>query len=339
MATGNIAAPRSEAKGPGFWQRTRDYRTAYMYVLPAGIVMTVITLYPLLFQVYMSFTDYGLQNLRRNSAPANWVGFDNFTNIVTGDTLTNLIPNWDFFRILTFNLWWALSNVVIHVILGVLIAVLLNIEGLWFKRIYRAIYILPVVIPSIIIATVWKKIFDSTDGPINNVMAGIFGIFGVPASTFQIPWLDNNQPIYGPLPLAYFALLTANIWLGWPLNSVVATGALQSIPKDLYEAAVVDGATGRQQFFSITVPMLRAPMLPFAIFGFITTFNLFALSYFMSEGNPYGKTELLVTQAYKLVNVNKLFGLAAAFSIYMFFILLILTLLTNKLAKFTASAD
>jgi arabinogalactan oligomer/maltooligosaccharide transport system permease protein len=141
------------------------------------------------------------------------------------------------------------------------------------------------------------------------------------------------------LPLAYFALLTANIWLGWPLNSVVATGALQSIPKDLYEAATVDGATGRQQFFNVTVPMLRPAMLPFAIFGFITTFNLFHLSFFMSEGRPYGRTELLVTQAYRLVNDNKLYGVAAAFAIYMFFILLILTLITNKLAKFTASAD
>jgi arabinogalactan oligomer/maltooligosaccharide transport system permease protein len=339
MATGNIAAAPSAEKRPSFWQRTKDHRTAYMYILPAGIVMSIITLYPLLFQVYMSFTNFGLGNLKRNSDPATFVGIDNYVNILTGDTLKNVISNFDFLRLLTFNLWWAVSNVTIHVVLGVLIAVLLNVEGLWFKKIYRAVYILPVVIPAIIIGTVWKKIFDTTDGPINNVLRSILGIFGIPDASFNIPWLDNAQPDIGPLPLAYFALLTANIWLGWPLNSVVATGALQSIPKDLYEAATVDGATGRQQFFNVTVPMLRPAMLPFAIFGFITTFNLFHLSFFMSEGRPYGRTELLVTQAYRLVNDNKLYGVAAAFAIYMFFILLILTLITNKLAKFTASAD
>jgi arabinogalactan oligomer/maltooligosaccharide transport system permease protein len=343
MSTGKVAAAPTTENRPSFWQRTRDTRTAYMYILPAGIVMSLITLFPLGFQVYMSFTDYGLQNLRYDAPAPNFVGLDNYINILTGDKIVTRIPTFNFFYMLVFNIWWALSNVIFHVVLGVLIAVLLNVEGLWFKRIYRAIYILPVVIPAIIIGTVWRKIFDTDSGPFNHLLTNIVSFFWAPfggINYLSIPWLDNSQPVYlEVLPLAYFALLIANIWLGWPLNSVVATGALQSIPKDLYEAATVDGASPRQAFFNITVPQLRVAMIPFAVYGFITTFNLFHLSYFMSEGRPFGKTELLVTQAFKLVNGFQLYSVAAAFSIYMFFILLVITLITNRITKATAIAD
>ena len=325
---------------PSLWRRMTEARTAYLYLLPALIVLAIITVYPLGFQVWMSFTDYGLKNLRVTAPPPNYVGFNNYLSILQNDLA---IPNFDFWRILSFNLIWAVTNVVIHVILGVLIAVLLNTEGLWFKRIYRAIYVLPVVIPSLIIATVWRNMFDEQSGPINQMLRLLGGVVGLPASNFDIPWLEQyaKDPFpWAPiLPLAFFAMLIANSWLGWPLNAVVATGALQSIPKDLYGAAKIDGASSLQQFLKITVPLLRPAMLPFAILGFITTFNLFYLSYFLSGGGPFGRTELLVTQAYRLVNEQKLYGVAAAFAIFEFFILLGLSLLVNRMAKATASYD
>ncbi len=103
------------------------------------------------------------------------------------------------------------------------------------------------VIPPIIVATVWRNMFDPDHGAINFLLHGTIGVlFKLPPDAFNIDWLNQPNPIIsvGPLilPLAYFGLLTANVWLGWPLNSVVATGALQSIPNDLYEAAEMDGA-------------------------------------------------------------------------------------------------
>jgi arabinogalactan oligomer/maltooligosaccharide transport system permease protein len=183
--------------------------------------------------------------------------------------------------------------------------------------------------------------FDAENGAINNLLMVIGGYFSIPPETFQINWLrDANDPIpFIPLPLAYFALLTANTWLGWPLNSVVATGALQSIPGELYEAADIDGASWWQKFRTVTITYLRPAMIPYAIYGFVVTFNLFYLSYFMSAGQPLGRTELLVTQAFRLVNEQRLYGVAAAFAIFMFFILLVITLITNRLAKATASFD
>jgi arabinogalactan oligomer/maltooligosaccharide transport system permease protein len=314
---------------------TPDARTALLYLLPAFLVMGIITFYPLLFQTWMSFTDFQLKNLS-GKVPPNVVGLDNYAQIVQSQLN---IPNFEFIRMLFFNLFWALSNVVIHVILGVAIALLLNVPGLRFKRFYRSIFILPVIIPPIIVATVWRNMFDEENGAVNMILATIGALFKIPPDAFNIDWLGQvNDPIWFiPLPLAYFALLTANSWLGWPLNAVVATGALQSIPPDLYEAADVDGASSWQKFKVVTLPFLRPAMIPYAIYGFVVTFNLFYLSFFMSGGGPFGRTELFVTQAYKLVNDFQLYGVAAAFSVLMFFILLAITLVTNRMAKATAS--
>lgn len=320
-------APSRSHRGEG--------RTAFLYLLPAFIVMAIITFYPLVYQTWMSFTDFGIKNLRVGAPLPNIVGLDNYIKIFSNQI--SGIPNFDFWRILAFNLFWALSNVIIHVILGVAIALLLNNPGLIGRRIYRAIFILPVVIPPIIVATVWRNMFDQNNGAVNFAIAAVLG--QKPGSV-NIAWLTdpgNPIPFFPLLPLSYFALLAANTWLGWPLNSVVATGALQSIPSDLYEAAEMDGAGWWQRFKVVTLPFLRPAMLPYAIYGFVVTFNLFYLSYFMSNGGPFGRTELLVTQAFRLVNEQRLYGIAAAFSVVMFFILLGLTLITNRLAKATAS--
>lgn len=329
-----VAAPRRSWR-----QRSQTTRTAYLFLLPALLVMAIITFYPLVFQIWMAFTDFQLKNLRPGSPGPNLVGLQNFTRILDSNIV---IPNFDFLRILTFNLFWAFSNVIIHVVLGVAIALVLNVDGLKFKRIWRAVYILPIAIPPIIVATVWRNMFDPQYGAVNQAINGTIGVlFKLPP--FQLDWLNQPNPILAVgsliLPLAFFALLTANIWLGWPLNSVVATGALQSIPRDLYEAAEMDGAGYIDRLKTVTLPFLRPAMLPFAIYGFVVTFNLFTLSYFMSGGGPFGQTELLVTIGYRLVQEQHLYAVAAAFAIFQFFILLVITLVTNKLARATASFD
>ncbi len=323
----------------------RSSRIAYLYLVPALLVMLVITMYPLAFQVWMSFTDMQLihLNLRLGKTP-DFVGIQNYIDVIASQLA---IPNYNFLRIVIYNLWWALTNVAIHLVLGVAIALLLNVKGLKFRKFYRALFILPVVIPPIIVATVWANMFDAQNGAINLLIGGLGKFLGMPAETFQVDWLRQvKSPIDwllpswdgGPnlsLPLAFYAMLATNTWLGWPLNSVVATGALQSIPHELYEAAEIDGATPRQKFRHITLAYLRPAMIPYAIYGFVITFNLFFLAYFMSAGGPAGRTELLVTQAYRLANEQRLYGVAAAFAVIMFFILLAITLVANRLTKAT----
>ncbi|MBM4467211.1 MAG: sugar ABC transporter permease [Chloroflexi bacterium] len=310
----------------------------YLYLIPAFLVMGVITFYPMGFQLWMSFTNYGIQNLRFDAPLPDWVGLANYIRILT----TNLgLSNFDFWRILGFNLFWTFSNVIIHIALGIVIAVALNTEGLWFKKIYRAIYILPIVIPQIIVANVFRNMFDPDYGAINQGLALIGGLFGLSPDVFHIRWIDQiAYPISGvPLTLSYFALLITNIWLGWPFMTIVATGALQSIPHELYEAADIDGASGSQKFWRITLPLIRPAMVPAAVYGIVVTFNLFTLIYFLSGGGPIRRTEILLTAAFRLVNEQRLYGIAAAFCAYIFFVLLGLTLLTNYITRATESYE
>src|SRR5713226_1823286 len=128
MAT--ISLPRgAQAERPNLWQRLTRVGTPYFYLIPAAIVMAIITFYPLGFQVWMSFTDYGLANLRLTAPPPNFVGLDNYIKILTNDLP---LQNFNFLNMLAFNLFWTFSNVIFHLVLGILIAVILNTEGLWF---------------------------------------------------------------------------------------------------------------------------------------------------------------------------------------------------------------
>ena len=311
----------------------------YLYLIPAFIVMGVITYYPMLYQFWMSFTDYGLKNLRYNAPWPDFVGLTNYINILTNQLG---LSYYDFLRILSFNLFWTFSNVIIHVTLGILIAVVLNRQGLWLKGMYRALYVLPIVIPQVIVANIFRNMFDPDYGAINQGLA-ILGrvFFSLSPDMFHIHWIDQiDYPVsWIPLTLSYYALLITNVWLGWPFMTIVASGALQSIPKDLYEAARIDGASEGQQFWRITLPLIRPAMVPAAVYGIVATFNLFSLIYFLSGGGPLRQTEILLTIAYRLVNEQRLYGVAAAFCVYIFFILLTLTLITNAVSRATESYD
>jgi len=335
-----LSAPVKTAKKRSNFGRTM---LPYLYLIPAFVVMGVITFYPLAYQVLISFTNFETKHLLKQLADPSlqFVGLKNYQDIITGGLP---VQNFEFFRVLVYNFWWAITNVLVHVPAGVLIAVLLNTQGLWFKRLYRAAYILPVVVPPLVVATVWRNIFDEQYGAMNQFLTVVVSWFGQ-MDPVRLRWMtEYNPPIpwllpTGPLPLAYYAMMIANFWLGWPFMTLVATGALQSIPKDLYEAASIDGASSPQQFWNITVPLLRPAMIPAAVYGFTMSFNLFSFVYFMSGGGPARSTEILVTFAYDLVRNLRLFGVAAAFAVIVFFVSLTVFLITNRITGATESYE
>ena len=321
--------------------RLKKESLPYLYLLPAFAVMSVITFYPLIYQVIISFTDFQTKDLLKQlaSPDLHYIGLQNYIDIITGGLP---VQNFEFFRVLTYNIWWAVTNVMVHVPAGVLIAVLLNTQGLWGKKIYRALFILPVVIPPIVVGAIWRNIFDEQYGAMNQFLTALVQFFGE-MDPVRIRWLQEYSPPIpwllpnGPLTLAYYAMMIANFWLGWPFMTLVATGALQSIPKDLYEAASIDGASSSQQFWNVTVPLLRPAMIPAAMYGFTMSFNLFSFVFFMTQGGPARSTEILVTFAYDLVRNLRLFGAAAAFSVIVFFVALAVFLVTNRLTRATES--
>ena len=164
----------------------------YLYLVPAFAVMAVITFYPLIYQLIVSFTDFQTKDLRYGlaSPELNFIGLKNYIDILTGGLP---VQNFEFFRVLVYNFWWALTNVMVHVPAGVVIAVLLNTQGLWFKKIYRAIYILPVVIPPIVVATVWRNIFDEQYGAMNQFLTAFAQFFGS-VDPVRIRWLTEYTP-------------------------------------------------------------------------------------------------------------------------------------------------
>ncbi len=328
-----ISPTASADKRPPFLEnfksRYPNARLAYLYILPAFIIMAFITFYPLLFQFWLSITDFSLKNLKLMNP--DYVGLDNFVNVlVRGLPVTN----YDFLRILVFNLFWTFINVFLHVAIGILIAVALNIEGLPGKRIYRSLFVIPWALPSLVSGMIWANMWHDKFGAINLLLKQL-GLHG------DIRWLLDTNPIVNlpqiglVLPLSFIAVLIANVWLGWPFMMVIATGALQSIPKELYEAAEVDGATNWQQFWRITLPLIRPAMVPAIMIGIMMTFNQFNIIYFVTGGGPIGLTEILVTQGFKLVNPQGWYGVASAFNIIVFIILAIITLITNRISRAT----
>jgi arabinogalactan oligomer/maltooligosaccharide transport system permease protein len=304
----------------------RRYGLPYLYILPAAIVLAIVTFYPIFYEIYLSFTNYSLRGGHLRGKTPDWIWFRNYERIFRNEIP---IPDFDFWRILSFNITWTIVNIFFHVVIGVAIALLLNRRRIIGRRLFRAIFVIPWAMPPLVVSIVWRNMFNTEFGAINLSLKAL----GLP---HDIRWLESTSapiPFLPFLPLAFYAVVIANVWLGWPFMMVIATGALQSIPADLYEAARVDGASRWQQFWGITAPLLRPAMVPAIMYGTILTFNQFNVIYFITAGGPLGKTEILVTQAFKLVNPNGLYGVAAAFSILVFFILLIITLAQNRVVR------
>ncbi len=334
--------PQQQKPLSEFRRQLRTSVTAWLYIAPAGLLMTIITLFPQLYQIWMAFTDYNIRNLRFNIfipesarfAP-NVVGIENFIRILNSSLA---IENYNFGRLLLFNVVWTVANLIFHVSLGVLIALALNSKDLIGRKIYRALFVLPWAIPGYIAALTWRNMYDDRFGAFNQLLGVINQTFGTSFPTTTRWLLDAQPPIGGILsflPLAFYCLLITNIWLGWPFMTVVATGALQSIPSELYEAADIDGANPWDKFWNVTVPMIRPAMVPAIMLGTIWTFNNFSVIYFISQGGPFGRTEILVTQAFKLVYEQRLYGVASAFSIVVFLILFVITLINNRITRAT----
>jgi len=324
-----------------FRQRLKVSRTAWLYILPSGILMLIISFWPQIYQVGMSFTDYRITNLRFNLfRPETWekyapvfIGLENYIKVLTSNLA---IENYNFVRLLVFNIVWTFSNIIFHVSLGVIIALALNSKNLIGRKFYRVMFVLPWAIPGYIAVQTWRNMYDPRFGAINLLLVKVNDFLGTSFPT-DTRWLEvaHQSGFLYFLPVAFFAVLLANIWLGWPFMMVVATGALQSIPSELYEAADIDGASGWQKFWNVTVPLIRPAMVPAIMLGTIWTFNQFNVIYFISRGGPFGRTEILVTQAFKLVYEQRLYGVAAAFSIVVFFVLLIITLINNRVTRAT----
>jgi arabinogalactan oligomer / maltooligosaccharide transport system permease protein len=305
----------------------REHADAYAYVAPAMIGMLVLVFFPFFYGIGLAFTDTTLFN---ESLPwrERFIGLDNFISIlgdfnVARSGADGLVWNYqNFYWTLMVTVIWTFTNVSIGVSVGFLLALALNTEGLRGKAIYRVLLILPWAIPNYITALVWRGMFHPQFGVINQFlqMAGFA----------PVAWFDG-------VVSAFLTGLATNGWLSFPFMMVVILGALQSIPKEMYEAAELEGASRWQRLRSITLPLLRPTLVPAVVLSVVWTFNMFNIIFLVSGGEPAGANEILVTKAYKIAFENYQYAYAAAYSTVIFLILLVYGYFQTRLTRATES--
>jgi arabinogalactan oligomer/maltooligosaccharide transport system permease protein len=288
----------------------RQWAFAYAWVAPSFLAMTVLVVLPFLVGAGVSLFEYVDQGW-------TFVGLANFLDIVLARDFPLTSPL-SFWSTLLVTIGWTLANVVLHVGIGVALAMLLREPWVRLRGVFRALLILPWAIPSYITALVWKGMFHRQFGAIN----GIFVALGMEPVSWFAQWST-----------AFAANVATNTWLGFPFMMVVTLGALQAIPRDLEEAAELDGASGWQRFRLVTLPLLKPALLPAVILGSVWTFNMFNVIYLVSGGEPDGSTDILISQAYRWAFTRgHRYGYAAAYAVLIFGVLLLYGRFGNRVA-------
>ncbi|WP_408909630.1 carbohydrate ABC transporter permease [Streptomyces solicavernae] len=264
-------------------RRTGDH-AAWFLVLPALIPILVLSVGPLLYGIALSFTD---AQSGRTSA-TQWVGGLNFQDLFQ-DTLF-----WDSFRI---GLLWAVGVTVPQFFLALGLALLLN-QNLRFRWLARALAIIPWAMPEVVVGIMWRLVYHPDAGVLNETLSNL----GLGEGR---DWLTGTAT-------ALFAVIVVGVWAGMPQTTVALLAGLQNTPRELHEAAAMDGAGAWRRFRTVTWPAIKPVALSITALNFIWNFNSFALVYVLTQGGPGGRTRLPMLFAYEEAFRYGQFGYAAA---------------------------
>ena len=290
--------------------KKKDNFKAYTYLAPALISIAVVTCLPIIYTVVISFTNYNMYHLTE----FDFVGFDNYIEVLSGSIREV------FFPVLGWTVCFAILSTMLSYGTGLGLAILLNNKNMKESRIYRSLLIVPWALPSTIAILAWQGLLNEQYGGINNLLSAI-GI------AWNVPWLTD--PFW-----ARCGIIMVNVWLGFPYMMNVCLGGLQAISAEYYEAAKIDGASRRQCFTKITLPMVTRLSLPLVISSFASNFNNFGNIYMITEGGPArvdnqfaGYTDILASVTYKMTTWSNRYELSATFSVLVFIIVGTLTLI------------
>lgn len=287
----------------------------YLFVAPAFLVLIGVVIYPFIFNIIISLSNMSLAHIK----DWHFIGFTQYVKVFTEESKPN------FYDVFLKTIIWTVVNLVFHVVIGVFLALLLNQKEIRGKAIFRTILVLPWAVPQLIVALTWRGMFNYEYGSINLMLTHWFGL---PA----VQWLKS--PVE-----TFIAVIITNVWLGFPFMMIIALGALQSIPHELYEAADMDGASWFHKLKNITIPLIRPVMVPAITLGTIWTFNNLNIVWLVSNaGEPSDQTHLLVSFVYKAAFNFYRYGYGAALSMVIFFILLIFSLTFMRRTKATEAA-
>ena len=274
----------------------------YALTAPAVIVIILVAVYPMIYGVSFSFFEYDL--LDGVDAVRPFAGLANYFSIFGDNAFRQALGN---------TVVWTVTNVAVQIVLANVIALVLN-QVTRGRGFFRTSVLVPWAIPSVIAVLAFRFLYDANVGVFSTILMNL-GITDAPFS------------FLGNVSTAMPSVILQSIWKGVPFVLIFILAALQSIPLDIYESAHLDGATGWQKFWYITLPSIKDTVGIAAILTTIGTINNFNTIWLSTQGGPLGSTEILYTLAYRRAFVEYNFGLASAVSTVIFIIIFILTLI------------
>lgn len=272
-------------------------RFAYVLILPALVLITLLNLYPIIEGFVVSLQ---AQNQMRPN-PEAFVGLKHYVRALTEQDA--------FWSSLGRTLVWTAGSVAGAYLLALGLALLLNMD-VWGRGFFRALFLIPWVIPDVCTALLWKWLYGDEFGVINFLLVK-FGLI-----TRPVLWLSNPD-------LAMPAVIFVQIWKLYPVMFIVLLAALQNVPKELFESATIDGATMRQRFWYVTLPFIRSASVIITLLACIWTFQSFDIVYLLTGGGPASATKILPTLVYEKAFWGLEMGYAAALAMLMLLGLLV----------------
>ncbi|MBC7811970.1 MAG: sugar ABC transporter permease [Burkholderiales bacterium] len=290
----NPAMKRPKSKrSPTFWQ---DTVRGYLFILPVVLGLIIWTFGPMLASAYYSLTNYKIINV------PEFVGFQNYIELLTKDRV--------FIQSLSVTFRFGIMYVIGSQIVGLAIATLLTqkVRGL---TIFRTLFYLPIIVPAVASAVLWKYLYNKDYGPIDGLLTSV----GLP----QINWLGSPES-------ALFALVIMAVWAG-AVTTIIYVAGLQQIPEELVDAAKIDGANPFQRFWYVTIPMLSPTIFFNVVTGIIGSFQFFVPAFIMTEGGPVRSTYFYNYNLYEKAFRWLEMGYAASMAWILFAIIIVMTML------------
>jgi len=302
-----------------FTEDVRDLfdRNLHKLLMPlplAGIF--AFTLLPLVFMICMAFTNYSKEG--DHLILFDWVGLKNFSTVLNSSGTIGQT----FWSVLGWTLVWAVAATFLNYILGMILAIVINRKDTRFKAFWRFCFVLSIAIPQFVSLLIMRTMLQP--GGAVNVLLQNAGLISSPL------------PFFTDATWSRLTVIIINLWVGIPFTLLQVTGILQNIPKELYEAAKVDGASSVVIFFKITLPYMLFVTTPYLIMTFTGNINNFNVIYLLSGGDPTpvgytaGKTDLLVTWLYKLTVDQQYYNLASVIGILTFVVMMVVSLITYR---------
>lgn len=309
---------KAEMQGirPNNWFETKKFiRTdgfPYLITSPALLVIIFIVMVPIFTAILISFTDMNPKNQNK----FHWIGFENYLTIAKGQGIAGQA----FWKIFGWTMVWTLLASTLAIVLGFIFALLVNNERIRGKKFFRTVYLLPWAVPAFI-TIMFFSIMTSRGGILSDIFSSL---------------LNTNLDIKNDTFQTRLALILIQGWLGHSYIFLLTTGVLQAIPKDLYEAASIDGASGIKRTFKITIPLVLFQIAPMLINQYTFNFNNFSIIYLYNQGGPFnpkvygnlaGSSDILISYIYKLTMESQYQAIGAAITVFISIILIIISYL------------